>query len=128
VHRLGASGHVVVPQSADGRDVFAPIVRQSGAEVVCLSTYGLVTIAPSDDDVAAVKELSPDESCIVFMSPSAVRSTVETFPDPEHLKCLRVVSIGPVTSKAVRDVGLKVFAEAKEHTEDGIVECLRAEK
>ena len=124
-HRLGADGRVLVPQSADGRDVFAPIVRQSGSEAVCVPTYGLVSVAPNENDVTAVKELSPADSCIVFMSPSAVRSTVETFPDPEHLKCLRIVSIGPVTSKAVRDAGLKVFVEAKEHTEGGVVECLR---
>ena len=123
--RLGGKGRVLVPQSADGRDVFAPIVRQSGVEVITVSTYGLVVVPPREEEVAAVEALTPEDSCVVFMSPSAVRSTVETFPAPEHLKCLRVVSIGPVTSKAVRDAGLKVFAEAKEHTEDGIVECLR---
>lgn len=125
VHRLGASGRVVVPQSAEGRDVFAPIIGRSGAEVVCIATYGLVTKAPGSEEIAAVRGVSPEDSFIVFMSPSAVVSTVETFPDPEHLKTLRVVSIGPVTSKAVRDAGLKVFAEAKEHTETGVVECLR---
>ena len=124
-HRLGGTGRVLVPQSADGRDVFAPIVRESGVAVTTLSTYGLVTVSPSDAEIAAVQALAPDESFIVFMSPSAVRATVETFPDPEHLKCLRAVSIGPVTSKAIRDAGLKVFAEAKEHTESGVVGCLR---
>lgn len=124
-HRLGGTGRVLVPQSADGRDVFAPIVRESGVQVTTVSTYGLVTVTPNDAEIAAVRALVPDESFVVFMSPSAVRATVETFPDPEHLKCLRVVSIGPVTSKAVRDAGLKVFAEAKEHTESGVVGCLR---
>lgn len=126
--RLGGKGCVLVPQSADGRDVFAPIMQQSGVEVMTVSTYGLVTVPPREEAIATVKALRPDDSCVVFMSPSAVRATVETFPDPEHLKCLRVVSIGPVTSKAVRDAGLKVFAEAKEHTEDGIVACLMAER
>ncbi len=127
VHRLGGRGHVLVPQSADGRDVFAPIVQRSGVEVVRLSTYGLVTVPPSEHDIAAIRALGVEDCYLVFMSPSAVRATVETFPDPQHLKCLRVVSIGPVTSKAIRDAGLKVFAEAKEHTESGIVECLRGE-
>jgi uroporphyrinogen III methyltransferase/synthase len=124
VYRLGTSGRVLVPQSSEGRDVFAPVVRRSGAEVLSIATYGLVTTTPRDEDIAAVRGVSPEDSFLVFMSPSAVASTVETFPDPEHLKTLRVVSIGPVTSKAVRDAGLKVFAEAKEHTETGVVECL----
>ena len=125
IHRLGGKGSVMVPQSADGRDVFAPLVRKSGIEVNTVSTYGLVTVRPNDSDIAAVRALAPEDSFLVFMSPSAVRATVETFTDPEHLRCLRIVSIGPVTSKAVRDVGLKVFAEAREHTEDGIVECVK---
>ena len=124
VHRIGDGGRVLVPQSAEGRDLFAPIVRRGGSEVVCIATYGLVTTQPNADEIAAVRDVSPEDSYVVFMSPSAVVATVETFPDPEHLKCLRVVSIGPVTSKAVRDAGLKVFAEAREHSEAGIVECL----
>lgn len=124
VHRLSGGGRVLVPQSADGRDVFAPILQRSGAEVVCVASYGLVTVRPSAESIAAAQAVSPEDSYLVFMSPSAVVSTVETFPDPEHLKCLRVVSIGPVTSKAVRDAGLKVFAEAKEHTEAGVMGCL----
>ena len=93
IHRLGGRGRVLVPQSADGRDVFAPIVRRSGIEVVTISTYGLVTAPPGEDAIAAVRALTPDQSFLVFMSPSAVRAIVETFPHPEDLKCLRVVSI-----------------------------------
>ena len=124
-HRLGGVGSVLLPQSANGRGVFGPLVRQSGVQVVCVQPYGLVTVQPSESEIAAVRAVTPEDSCIVFMSPSAVRATVETFPDPEHLRCLPIVSIGPMTSKAVREVGLKVFAEAKEHTESGIVECLK---
>ena len=123
--RLGGAGKVLVPQSAEGRDVFGPILRDSGVEVRCIATYGLVTVAPSQEEVDAVRACSPDNSFIVFMSPSAVRATVDRFPDPEHLKSLRAISVGPSTSKAIRDVGLKVFAEAKEHTESGVVACLK---
>jgi uroporphyrinogen-III synthase len=65
-HRLGGTGRVLVPQSADGRDVFAPIVRESGVTVTTLSTYGLVTVSPSDAEIAAVQALAPDESFIVL--------------------------------------------------------------
>jgi uroporphyrinogen III methyltransferase/synthase len=123
--RLGGKGRVLVPQSAEGRDVFGPILRETGIEVQCISTYGLVTVAPTQEEVEAVRACPPEDSFIVFMSPSAVRATVENFPDPEHLKCLRVISVGPSTSKAIREAGLKVFAEAKEHSERGVVECLR---
>jgi uroporphyrinogen-III synthase len=94
--------------------------------VVSLAAYGLRTVQPAPEEIAAVRGVSSEDSCLIFMSPSAVRATVETFPDLEYLASLRIVSIGPVTSRAVRDAGLTVFAEAKEHTESGIVECLKA--
>ena len=124
--RLGGVGTVLVPQSAEGRDVFGSILRGTGVDVQCIATYGLVTVAPTAEEIAAVRACPADDTLIVFMSPSAVRATVETFPDPEHLKCLRAISVGPTTSKAMREAGLKVFAEAKEHTEGGVVACLKA--
>jgi uroporphyrinogen-III synthase len=116
---------VLVPQSAEGRDVFGPILRKAGIEVSCIATYGLVAVAPSQEEVDAVRACAADDSFIVFMSPSAVRATVENFPDPQHLRCLRAISVGPSTSKALRESGLKVYAEAKEHTEGGVVACLK---
>lgn len=123
--RLSGKGKVLVPQSAEGRDVFGPILRETGVDVRCIATYGLVTSAPTQEEVDAVRACSVEDSFIVFMSPSAVRATAENFPDPEHLKCLRAISVGPSTSKALREVGLKVFAEATDHTESGVVECLK---
>jgi len=123
--RLEGTGKVLVPQSAEGRDVFGPIVNAQGNQVVCISTYGLVSIKPSDEEIARVHECSPAESCVVFMSPSSVRATIEGYPYRDHLRSLRVVSIGPSTSKAIREVGLKIACEAQEHTEGGVVNCVK---
>lgn len=123
--RLGGRGRVLVPQSAEGRDVFGPLVRAEGNEVVCIATYGLSRVSPTQSEIEGVMECDPSQSCIVFMSPSAVRATAESFPDLERLRSLRVISIGPTTSKAVRECGLRVFAEATEHSEDGVLRCIK---
>lgn len=123
--RLGGTGMVLIPQSADGRDVLGPILRSGGNEVLSLSTYELVTITPSEAEIEAVRSCTPENSYIVFMSPSAVRATAERFPDIGYLRHLRAISVGPSTSKALREAGCTVFAEAKEHTEGGVVACLR---
>lgn len=124
--RLGGRGRVLIPQSAEGRDVLGPLVKAEGNEVVSVSTYGLGSITPSPAEIEGVRACVPEESCVVFMSPSAVRATVDAYPDREHLRSLRAISIGPSTSKAMRDLGLKVFAEAEPHTESGILNCVRA--
>jgi uroporphyrinogen III methyltransferase/synthase len=38
---------------------------------------------------------------------------------------MQIASIGPVTSKTLRDRGLKVDTEARRHDVDGLVEAIR---
>ena len=123
--RLGGHGKVLVPQSAEGRDVLGPLVRAQGNEVETLSTYELKRVVPLQSEVDAVMTCEPSTTCILFMSPSAVRATVDVFPNVEHLRSLRAISIGPSTSKALRESGLTVSMEAVEHTEEGVIRCVR---
>jgi uroporphyrinogen III methyltransferase/synthase len=38
---------------------------------------------------------------------------------------MRIASIGPITSKTVRDQGLEVDVEARRHDIDGLVQAIR---
>lgn len=122
---VSRGSRVLVPQSAEGRDVFGPMLSKGGFQVMCVTTYGLETLSPTLEEIEFVTQCSPSDTVILFMSPSAVRATVETFPALDHLKQLRAISIGPSTSAAITASGLTLFREAKEHTEEGVVECLR---
>ena len=123
--RLGGSGKVLVPQSAEGRDVLGPLVRARGNEVETLSTYELKRVVPPQSEVDAVMTCEASTTCILFMSPSAGRATVDAFPNLERLRSLPVISIGPSTSKALWESGLTVSMEAVEHTEEGVIRCVR---
>jgi hypothetical protein len=48
-------------------------------------------------------------------------------PGPEPLAAARLVSIGPVTSDALRARGLEPDVEASRHDIDGLVEALLAD-
>lgn len=122
--RLEGRGHVLVPQAAEGRDVLGPFVRAQGNTVESISTYELKRVRPAQSDIDAVIACDAASACVVFMSPSAVRATVEAFPDLERLRSLRAISIGPSTSKAMRECGLKVYAEATDHSEEGVMRCV----
>ena len=113
---------ILVPQSADGRDVFGPILRARGFSVETIDTYCLVDAPLSDELRKRMQELAGMGSYIIFMSPSAVRAVARAFKDYRPtLEALRIVSVGPITSQAVRESGLEVFAEAIEHSEDGVI-------
>lgn len=68
------------------------------------------------------KELK-DKAYIVFLSSSAVESFAENTKDID-ISNLKIVSIGPMTSKSFEKFGYKVDVEAKTYSLEGIVEEL----
>ena len=82
-------------------------------------------IAPETRDTSgAQRQLTEDGADLITFTSS---STVENFmalglPWP---KGMRIASIGPITSKTVRDQGLKVDVEARRHDIDGLVQAVR---
>jgi uroporphyrinogen III methyltransferase/synthase len=82
------------------------------------------TVPETRDRSGARHQLSRDGADLITFTSS---STVENFlalglPWP---KGMQVASIGPVTSKTVRDHGLKVDIEARRHDIDGLVDAIR---
>lgn len=117
---------VLVPQSADGRDLLAPLLRTKGFDVVSLATYRTREVSLSLEDSAAFEGLDPSTSVIVFMSPSAVRATVKALAHQRpRLEAIPLISVGPITTQAVKEAGLRVTAEATAHSEEGVIEALR---
>jgi uroporphyrinogen-III synthase len=113
---------VLVPQSAEGRDVFVPTVRRHGVIADGFGLYRLEPCEPSPESLLKFNNLQNEEPFVVFMSPSAVRAAVGVI-GPVLFK-MRIVSVGPITSHAVREAGLTVWREAQEHSEEGVLQAL----
>lgn len=82
------------------------------------------TVPETRDMSGAQRQLRENGADLVTFTSS---STVENFmalglPWP---KGMRIASIGPITSKTVRDQGLKVDVEARQHDIDGLVQAVR---
>lgn len=78
-------------------------------------------VEPADSPLAG-RLLAQGSDFITFTSSSTVRYfTKMGLSLPENC---RVVSMGPVTSKALRDAGLRVDIEAKLHTIESMVEAI----
>jgi uroporphyrinogen-III synthase len=117
------SQRVLVPQSADGRDLLAPMLRQRGVKAHSFSLYRLERSQPSMELMRQYEQLPDGDTTVIFMSPSAVRAAVELLGP--SLATKRVISVGPITSQAVRESGLVVWQEAQEHSEAGVVRALQ---
>jgi len=99
------TGPVLHAAAEGAREV---LVRELGAELV-----------PLYRAVEARVESFPDADLVVVASASAARAFAALRTD---LPC---VSIGPVTSKEARDLGLTVVAEAESHDLDGLVAAVK---
>jgi uroporphyrinogen III methyltransferase / synthase len=113
---------VLVARAAEARDVLPDDLRQRGAEVDVVALYDTVREQPEADAVEAAQ----GADYVTFTSSSTVRNLTEALGD-RFPRGARVVSIGPITSEAVRDAGLEVHVEAERHDVDGLVEALLAD-
>jgi uroporphyrinogen III methyltransferase/synthase len=113
---------VLVAQAAEARDVLPEALRARGAEVDVVALYE--TVAEELRPEALEAALGADY--LTFTSSSTVRNFADAAGEriPE---AARVISIGPVTSAALREAGFEVHAEAEQHDIEGLVAALLAD-
>ena len=113
---------VLIVRAEVTRDVLAPQLAKMGAIVDEAIAYRTV---PETDDIGGAMERFKNEGADLITFTSS--STVENFmalklPLPANLK---TASIGPVTSKTMREHGLAVDIEARQHDIAGLLDAIR---
>jgi uroporphyrinogen III methyltransferase/synthase len=112
---------VLIARAEQARDVLPDALRERGIDVEILALYRTV---PEPLDGAAC-EAALDADYVTFTSASSVRFFFDAAGAPGAGQ--RIVSIGPVTSTALREHGLEPDIEAAEHTPDGLLAALVAD-
>ena len=126
-----AGARVLIPCARDARDVLPETLRKRGAVVDVLHIYD--TVAAGELAVPAAQVEAADY--ITFTSASTARRLAALLtaggqvtgagrPLAERLAGSRLCSIGPITSQALRDLGLTVGVEAREYTAAGLVAAI----
>ena len=109
----------LVARAAQARDVLPDALRDRGAAVDVLALYETVTESPDEAQLQAVSRAD----YVTFTSSSTVHNFFaaagDRLPGTAHL-----VSIGPVTSDALREHGREPDVEAVRHDIDGVIEAL----
>jgi uroporphyrinogen III methyltransferase/synthase len=113
---------VLVARAAEARDVLPQALRERGADVDVLALYETVAEPLSEEQLAAVAAAD----YVTFTSSSTVRFFFDAAEDRLG-DGTRLVSIGPVTSAALRERGREPHVEAARHDIDGLVEALIAD-
>jgi uroporphyrinogen III methyltransferase / synthase len=113
---------VLIARAAEARDVLPEALRERGAEVDVVALYETVREAPDEKAIAAAQ----GADYVTFTSSSTVKNLTEALGE-RFPAAARIVSIGPVTSETVREVGLEVAVEADRHDVDGLLSALLAD-
>ncbi len=111
-----AGKRVLLPRAAVARDVIPSELARRGAQVDVVEAYR--TVAPE-----SVGRFPAAVDCVTFTSSSTVQNFVSMF-GAETLRGIKMISIGPITTRTARDLGIDVAAEAQPFTVDGLLEAV----
>ncbi|HVP42207.1 MAG TPA: uroporphyrinogen-III synthase [Terriglobales bacterium] len=118
---------VVLVRARVARDVIPEELRNAGAHVDVVEAYETVVPQASRERLRdLLSRPGQRPHAITFTSSSTVRNFLELLgAENKHLVTgVMLASIGPVTSKTLRELGLGVHIEAAEYTIPGLVAAL----
>lgn len=124
----GPGPRVLLPQAADARPVLERELRRAGARPERVDAYAKRVPPESRERAEAIFGTSR-VGWVTFTSPSIARAFAGLWSGeewPRHRRTLCAVSIGPVTSAALRELGVEPAAEAAEPGDAGMVRAVIA--
>jgi uroporphyrinogen-III synthase len=119
---------VLLVRAAVARDVVPDALEAAGASMTIVDAYRTLVPVDAVERAKTIFGGEPLPDAIVFTSGSTVTHLLDVLRDAGLVLQPQVacVSIGPVTSSALRDAGLLVAAEAETASLDGLVDaCVR---
>jgi uroporphyrinogen III methyltransferase / synthase len=121
-----ATGRVLLPRAARGRDALPDALRAAGCTVDVVTAYETRPATGAAMEALAGELAAGRLDAITFTSGSTVDNLCDAMA-PRAAALLgraRLASIGPVTSAAIRARGLRVDVEAEETTVPGLIRAL----
>ena len=112
----------LIARAAEARDVLPEALRERGADVDVVPLYETVRDESADSQI----DRAAASDYVTFTSSSTVRYFAEAVGDRWPAGA-RLVSIGPVTSETLRELGHAPDVEATRHDPDGLLEALLAD-
>jgi len=105
---------VLIPRAETAREILPEGLREMGAEVRVIPLYRTVPVTPDE----ATLEEAASADAITFTSASTVANLLAAVPG--GLPGVAGISIGPITSGAMREAGIEVSAEAAQRDLDSL--------
>jgi uroporphyrinogen-III synthase len=122
---------VLLPRAQEARELLPEMLRQAGAVEVCVVPVYRAVSAPSTALASITGRLARGEiDAVTFASARTVDEVVAKLQVAlgaravEQLQRCRIFSIGPITTRACRSIGIPDVVEANPHTIEGMIEAI----
>ena len=122
---VGDGARVLIPRALEAREVLPDTLRERGAHVDVVPVYQTVT--GSGDHTVMERMSEGDIDAITFTSASTVRNFVALVAKSaaeDVLATAVLVSIGPATTEAAKELDLEIGLEAEPHTVEALVDLI----
>lgn len=119
------SERVLLPRAADGRHELPNGLREAGFDVVAVEAYR--KLRPVAARAAAHRLFEKEVGWVTATSPRIARELAALFGPtwPDRRSELRALSIGPTTTRALREIGCTEIHEAEVPGVEGLVRAWR---
>ena len=119
-----AGRRFLLVRASRGRTLLADRLKGAGAKVTEVVAYTSEDTPPDDLEVLRTKRQILDGlvDWVAVTSSAIARSLVTMYG--ESLREVRIVSISPITSQTLRDLGFEPTVEATVYTTDGIIDAM----
>lgn len=121
---INPSDHILIPRAKEARRYLVDTLKEL-CRVTEIKTYETVV---ADHNKNQVLEVLKNEKVgyITFTSSSTVKNFISIIgkANKELLKNVKIISIGPITSRTIKDYQLNIYKEADEYTIDGVLKSI----
>jgi uroporphyrinogen III methyltransferase/synthase len=118
-----AGKRFLLPRADIAREALPDLLRRAGATVDVVVAYRTVSAGEEMRRAAELVERG-EVDAVTFTSASTARSFFGHVSPRSFEKRARAASIGPITSDALRSLGVTSVVEAERYTTEGLVEAL----
>ncbi|WP_195941059.1 uroporphyrinogen-III C-methyltransferase [Romboutsia sp. 1001713B170131_170501_G6] len=125
---LKSTDKVLIPRAKNARDYLVDKIGEI-CEVKEVHTYETVVDSTRKDEVLELLNQN-NADYITFASSSTVKNFVEIIGEEniDKLNNIKVISIGPITTKTIKELGLSLYKEAEVATIDGMISTIIEDK
>lgn len=118
-NELKENSKILLPRSQRGRKKLLDILsKKHNVDEIHIYNINQPKIDFNVNDV--------DLDYLTFTSPSTFNNFYDRV-EKDYFENVKVISIGPITSKAIKEKNIKIYKQAKEYSINGIIDCFKGE-